>query len=395
MVQKKYTVEEIKKHVEENSNCTFVETHMEKTKHGSKRILSLICECGVAFDAQWNKFNRKDGIPQRRCKKCSLKERGKKQMMTDEEYTSRKEKAGISIQHLEVPKGRGNGIRHICPECGDRNWKPTPANVLAGKSTKCKKCSTDSVGGYNKKPLEAYLEVLRSKGILLKDRNSYKDTSTPALHICPRCGDDWLVRPNAILCREKPMCEPCSYILRGESRTYSIEEVERTISQNSCKWIDGEYTGIKGKLTYRCECGEPFERIFADFKRGMNRCRKCTFAISKGEYFIMNEFEKESIEFVFQQKFKDLRGKRKMPLSYDFGIYKDTQLIALLECDGRQHFEPVTFGKITLEQAEENLKCVQQRDARKEQYAKEKGIPLYRIKDTELEKIQDILKLLF
>lgn len=266
---------------------------------------------------------------------------------------------------------------------------------LQEKALSVKKCSTDSVGGYNKKPLEAYLEVLRSKGILLKDRNSYKDTSTPALHICPRCGDDWLVRPNAILCREKPMCEPCSYILRGESRTYSIEEVERTISQNSCKWIDGEYTGIKGKLTYRCECGEPFERIFADFKRGMNRCRKCTFAISKGEYFIMNEFEKESIEFVFQQKFKDLRGKRKMPLSYDFGIYKDTQLIALLECDGRQHFEPVTFGKITLEQAEENLKCVQQRDARKEQYAKEKGIPLYRIKDTELEKIQDILKLLF
>lgn len=61
-------------------------------------------------------------------------------------------------------------------------------------------------------------------------------------------------------------------------------------------------------------------------------------------------------------------------LAFDFGVYKDGMLLFLIEFDGEQHYRMTQrFG------GEEKLTKLQQRDAVKDSYCMEHGIPLLRI----------------
>jgi len=61
------------------------------------------------------------------------------------------------------------------------------------------------------------------------------------------------------------------------------------------------------------------------------------------------------------------------------------------EFDGRQHFEPVTFGGVSIERAKENLKSQKKRDKVKDRFCKNNNICLIRISYKEVEKIETIL----
>lgn len=78
-----------------------------------------------------------------------------------------------------------------------------------------------------------------------------------------------------------------------------------------------------------------------------------------------------SIEYKTQVKFSDCRHK--LPLPFDFGfVYGGTQY--LIECDGKQHFEPVEkWG------GEEAFEQVKLRDAIKTKYCTDNDIVLIRI----------------
>ena len=68
---------------------------------------------------------------------------------------------------------------------------------------------------------------------------------------------------------------------------------------------------------------------------------------------------------------------------YDFAIFKDNNLIRLIEFDGEQHFNP-TRGTW---QNHEPLEKVQKRDRIKNEYALSHNIPIVRIPYTERDKI--------
>lgn len=53
------------------------------------------------------------------------------------------------------------------------------------------------------------------------------------------------------------------------------------------------------------------------------------------------------------------------------------------EYNGEQHYEPVCFGGISFEEAQQNLRKQQERDQRKRELCKEQGITLIIIKYTE------------
>ena len=79
-------------------------------------------------------------------------------------------------------------------------------------------------------------------------------------------------------------------------------------------------------------------------------------------------------EFKPQIKFGNLVGVGGYPLSYDFGIYSNDHLCGLIECQGRQHYEPVDyFGGI------EQFEIQQQHDDLKRKYALTHNIPLLEI----------------
>jgi len=91
-----------------------------------------------------------------------------------------------------------------------------------------------------------------------------------------------------------------------------------------------------------------------------------------------NKLQKNNILFIQNQKFDDCRNV--LPLPFDFYI-PDSNL--LIECDGIHHYEPVKhFG------GEDRLEYQQHNDNIKNNYCKEKGIKLIRVKSyKEIDKI--------
>lgn len=69
-------------------------------------------------------------------------------------------------------------------------------------------------------------------------------------------------------------------------------------------------------------------------------------------------------------------------LRYDFAIYDTRGIVSLCEFDGVQHFDEVKFFK--------NFKHMKENDRRKNQYALDHNIPLYRIPYWEINNITSI-----
>jgi len=100
------------------------------------------------------------------------------------------------------------------------------------------------------------------------------------------------------------------------------------------------------------------------------------------ESYATNSFTGASLRFESQKTFDDLKAKSKLRFDFWFPDYN-----LLLEIDGQQHEKP-TFGK-------EALAMTKSHDQLKENYAKEHGLLLVRIKatprDTFIERINDFI----
>lgn len=136
----------------------------------------------------------------------------------------------------------------------------------------------------------------------------------------------------------------------------------------------------------RCECGTERDLRAGTLRQGLSLSCGCYkyerlkmlsgqgFKMSKAEvcvnsYLSMNNFYYES-----QKIYSDLKSDSGYPLSYDFLVYKNGKPFLLIECQGKQHYEPVEyFG------GEKQFLIQQKNDAYKKNYAKEHNIPLLEI----------------
>ena len=231
-----------------------------------------------------------------------------------------------------------------------------------------------------------YQEKKLALGINIKNKEPYIDGITRIVHECPSCKEDWLVRPANILAGNK-MCTDCSYVYRGMMQVKTSKEIREVLLGLGVDWVDGAYTGKDSILTVRCLCGDSFARRYGDIRNGWTRCTKCSMSISTGEFHIKEWLTEKGYSFVHQQKFDDLRGSRKMPLSYDFGVYRNGELVVLIEYDGGHHFHPIYSRYATREAAEKSFEAIQRRDARKNDYAKRNGYGLIRLSAKDYEKL--------
>lgn len=134
--------------------------------------------------------------------------------------------------------------------------------------------------------------------------------------------------------------------------------------------FDGE--NFTNKYRCRCECGREIIVFRNNLKEGSTKSCGCK-KMSLGEINTERALQYLNILYQKQYSFKDLIGSSKQ-LSFDFAIFKNNQVIGLIECQGRQHYEPIDiFG------GEEQFIIQAQYDEKKREYCKKHQIKLYEI----------------
>lgn len=121
----------------------------------------------------------------------------------------------------------------------------------------------------------------------------------------------------------------------------------------------------------KCDCGNAELKEVASnhLKNGDVQSCGC-IKTSVGEINIENILKQNNIIYQKEIKFDDLKNKK--PLRYDFGIYNKDKIIRLIEFDGIQHYQEQEYFSHSLTENKINDKI-------KNDYAKEKNIPLIRI----------------
>lgn len=164
------------------------------------------------------------------------------------------------------------------------------------------------------------------------------------------------------------------------------------LSDNDDKTIEIYKDKHTYKVKFQCQyCDQEYIKTINQVSNGeMCPCIKQ----SQGELIILKYLKQNKISFKKEYKnnqcINPLTGYE---LKFDFAIYDTKQkdnLILLVEYDGEQHFQPVSF--IKGEDKYRNFKSQQIRDQIKNQYCKDNNMPLLRIPYLEFGNIEQILE---
>lgn len=110
----------------------------------------------------------------------------------------------------------------------------------------------------------------------------------------------------------------------------------------------------------QCDCGNQKIVKTINLKNGSTTSCGCIY--SKGEYLIEQILKQNNIQYIKEYKFSDLKTKNNYPMRFDFAIFKNQNLIALIEYQGRQHYEEGEFKNAI------SLSERQERDTQKREY---------------------------
>ena len=158
---------------------------------------------------------------------------------------------------------------------------------------------------------------------------------------CERCGEEYDVDGGNLRSGQSAMCAACSSKVNGEKLRANL------IGQRFGMLSVMDFAFVKNNNTYwhcKCDCGNEVDVSVGGLTSGNTRSCGCWHR-SHAEDITENILSKYSYEYQSQVKFKGLTGIGRAMLSYDFGLYENGELYALVECQGQQHYRPVDlFG---------------------------------------------------
>jgi len=222
------------------------------------------------------------------------------------------------------------------------------------------------------------LKIMTNNTITFIDE--YKNCMTETLHKCNICGHIWKIRPNNI--QQGHRCPKCN----GNKSTIKntekyIQEVFDLIGDEYT--VLGEYINNHTKILMKHnKCNNEYYVRPTNFLQGQ-RCPICKR--SKGEEIITSLLDEWGYKYETQVSFPDC--KYKLPLRFDFKIFLNEDKFILLEYNGKQHYEKLSYIY------QEYFEDQQIRDNIKNEYCKNKKISFYIIRyDEDLEKrLKEIL----
>ena len=156
------------------------------------------------------------------------------------------------------------------------------------------------------------------------------------------CGNIISVRrPNLIQGMTKSCGCLCSNAAKDRQDKKFIQEIGKQYGELTVISDTGERNSSRQrKVKCKCSCGKEVIVDLVQLKTG--HTKSCGHIKSNGELQIEKFLNKNNIYFEREYSFEDLFDKR--PLRFDFVIFdKNKKLLALIECNGLQHYEETRF----------------------------------------------------
>jgi hypothetical protein len=203
------------------------------------------------------------------------------------------------------------------------------------------------------------------------------------LSIKCKCGNLYTTTFLKFMRRGKTACNICT--IGRESGSLTEDEVNKYLESKGLELMS-PYHSSSEKVKVRCSCGNEFERSFNKIKSSnQSRCKHCTISSSKIEVLAEDYLKSRNISYKTQYIYKELKVRHNVFLRFDIAIIgKNSDVIALIELDGEQHYLPVkAWG------GEEALLKRQKYDEEKNSFCISHNIPLYRIPYWKFNKINE------
>lgn len=255
----------------------------------------------------------------------------------------------------------------------------------------CPKCDRGRV--YGKKTTEQFkeevFEMLGDEYKVVSDYSGVKD-KIKIKHNNKRCGfHEFYTTPGHFMMKNRGKCPKCNKVNRRTTEDFS-EEIRQLY--NSEYTVIGEFKNIISEIEVQHNSENCNNYLYevkpVSLLSGGGQCPICykvnrSNGESKIEHFLKKLGVKYRMELVLFKS--DVGGSPR----FDFGLYdNDDVLLGLIEFDGIQHFKNVEFF---YSGENDSLKRRLELDNMKNNYARDNGIPLLRIKYDEYFSIDDIL----
>ena len=199
---------------------------------------------------------------------------------------------------------------------------------------------------------------------------------------CTRCGSIEVIRKSSV----ETISHDCNNERYGRGKTNVTKDMRFGLLTTTGKirhYVSPNGSGGSTYVEVKCDCGSaPFfvRKVHLEGKHH-SRTISCGCATkSSGELKLAQLLDKMGLEYEEQYCIPELSAY----MRFDFAIFKDGQLQYLIEYDGQQHYSPIEkWG------GEEKFLRQQERDNRKNEYCKEKGLKLIRIPYYDFEKLNE------
>lgn len=133
-----------------------------------------------------------------------------------------------------------------------------------------------------------------------------------------------------------------------------------------------------GRTLWKCQCDCGNIKIVLGKTLRAGLCHSCGCIRSRGEMKVSKALMELNFHYKQEYTFDDLYFYEGWPLRFDFAILQEDKVVALIECQGEQHYHNIDFFE------DKNL---QLRDELKRNYCKKNNIPLVEIPYTDYDKI--------
>ena len=364
-------IEEIRKKLDE-LECDLISTEYIGETSSIKFICRKHRELGVQTT---NKKNIRRG---QACHECGRINSLHSREVPDEEMKEMTEKKGFIFVGTTYECGR-KSVLYKCKKHLDKGvFVKAYADMRKSKGG-CPCCL-----GYGRTH-EEFVEEIKKISPNIRILSKYNQTDDYIDCECLECGHKWSTKASLLL--NGTGCKKCACKKSGLASRKSQEHFENQIKEKHPNiTILSNYITAKDKVL--CKCNKCNHEWWATpdslLSNGRSDCPVCSSYYNEGKMIKLLE---EWDYYVETQKcFKDCKDVSY--LRFDAFL---TDFNTCVEYDGEQHYNPIPWGGISEEEANQTLLDVQRRDKIKDEYCKKNGIKLIRIPYWKSEHMEEYL----